>query len=335
MQAKTFLVSRTDRAGDVILTLPVFRELRKNFPESRIIAHVRKYTAPLLSLCPEVDELIIDDDFAAGVFSGELKNAFVKSNITHAIMVHPSARSLIAVWRAGIPFRTGRASNLWQFLLNYRQRQKRSRNEKHEFCYNIDLLKVLINRPEYEPYRFSHDSLAKVKFDMAPEIEKILQKNPVIIHPGHGGSAFNISPEMYSEIADELIKLGKPVLISIGPGEDHIKQHFSPMIPEKLGFLENIPDLAKLAVYFSRCSAFVGGSTGPLHLAASIGLPCVAFFPPVKAMTPVRWGPVGCKSFILSPEAPPCAGKCDSCRLNGCMDTLSKSAAIELLLRET
>lgn len=334
MKTDTFLVSRTDRAGDLILTLPLFRELRRSFPAARIIAHVRKYTAPLIQLCPEVDDLIIDDDYTAGILCNELKTAFINRNISHAFLVHPTARALIAAWRANIKIRAGRASNIWQFLLNDRHRQKRSRNEKHEFCYNLDLLKGIISEPEYLPYSFSAAVIDNIELKLSFEVEKVLQKKPVVIHPGHGGSAFNISPQMYSQIVDELIRLGKTVLVSIGPGEDHIKQHFSPMIPGKLDYLEGIPDLAHLAAVFAGCSAFVGGSTGPLHLAASIGLPCVAFFPPVKAMTPVRWGPVGCKNLIIKPELPACNGKCNSCKLKGCMDKLSTTAAIEWLLKE-
>ena len=70
------LVSRTDRAGDLILTLPVFRELRKVFPDAHIVAHVRKYTASIAKLCKEIDEILLDDDYDQGLISNSLCNCF-------------------------------------------------------------------------------------------------------------------------------------------------------------------------------------------------------------------------------------------------------------------
>jgi ADP-heptose:LPS heptosyltransferase len=41
MNLKNILVSRTDRAGALLLTLPVLRELKRAFPEAHLTAHVR------------------------------------------------------------------------------------------------------------------------------------------------------------------------------------------------------------------------------------------------------------------------------------------------------
>ena len=326
------MVSRTDRAGDLILTLPVFRELRKAFKNAHIIAHVRAYTAPLLKLCPEVDEIVIDDDYPAGLFSSPLTTAFKRLKIIHCFMVHPAGRAIVAAWRAGIKTRTGRASNIWQMLLNDRRVQKRSSNEKHEFCYNLDLLQSIVPKIDYSPYIFRLTEEQKSRG--AAKIAELGLQRPIIIHPGHGGSAHNISTERYAELAQMLIKHNLPVLVSLGPGEEKLKSRFEPAQNGRLNFLCNVPDLAELGAVFSACSAFVGGSTGPLHLAASLQLPAVAFFPPVAAMTPKRWGPVGGKSLVLKPDLGYCKGKCDKCANSGCMTQIRLEPALDWLLEE-
>ncbi|PKL45107.1 MAG: hypothetical protein CVV41_03180 [Candidatus Riflebacteria bacterium HGW-Riflebacteria-1] len=332
MTEPRFLVSRTDRAGDLILTLPVFRELRKAFNNAHIVAHVRTYTAPLLKLCPEVDEVIIDDDYPAGLFAPALTQKFKALAIDNCIIVHPTGRAIITAWRAGIATRTGRASNVWQLLLNDRRVQKRSRNEKHEFCYNLDLLQGIVPRIDYSPYLF------KLRPDQADQgaarIAALGLQRPVIIHPGHGGSAHNLPPERYAELAKMLIAQNLPVVISLGPGEEKLKSFFSPAPAGQLNFLCNVPDLAELATAFSCCSAFIGGSTGPLHLAASLQLPTVAFFPPVAAMTPQRWGPVGSKNLVIRPDLGYCKGKCENCANIGCMARIELAPALNWLLRE-
>lgn len=334
MDKPRFVVSRTDRAGDLILTLPVFRELKKKFSQCTIIAHVRAYTAPLLSLCPEVDQVIIDDDFQPGLCNNDLARQLAGLRVDHAIIVHPTGRTIIAAWRAGIKMRTGRASNLWQFLLNDRRVQKRSRNEKHEFCYNLDLIEGIVDHIDYQPY---HLEISEKLINTATAKLAALnmqKKKPVIIHPGHGGSAHNIAPQKYAELAARLIKMQVPVLISLGPGEEHLKKLFPAAEADKCNFLSGIPDLASLAAVFSLCSAFIGGSTGPLHLAAALKLPCVGFFPPVKAMTPERWGPVGCKNLVIMPQLGYCNGKCQRCCHFGCMNRLETEPAAVWIMQE-
>ncbi len=332
MTEPRFLVSRTDRAGDLILTLPLFRELRKAFAKAHIVAHVRSYTAPLIRLCPEVDEIIIDDAYSAGLMSKQLLQTFQSLKISQCFIVHPAGRAILAAWRAGIAVRTGRASNIWQLLLNDRRVQKRSRNEKHEFCYNLELLEGALTGIDYSPYLFKLTDEQKKRGSDA--VAGLGLRHPLIIHPGHGGSARNISTARYAELAKKLVEQGLPVLISLGPGEEKLIKNFGPARNQQLNFLCNVPDLAILAEVFSACSAFIGGSTGPLHLAASLQLPTVAFFPPVSAMTPKRWGPVGNHNLVLKPELGYCNGNCDKCEHSGCMEKIALEPAINWLLEE-
>ena len=326
------LVSRTDRAGDLILTLPIFRELRKTFPEAHLVAHVRKYTASIAKICSEVDEILVDEDYDQGLISNSLCNSFKDHSFDRAIIVHPAGRAIIAAWRAEIPIITGRASNIFQFLLNDGRLQKRSYNKKHEFEYNLELLEGIVPEINYEPYRFT---LKKSLIDSGKEYFKEigLDDSPIIVHPGHGGSAYNISPEMYAKIASRLIGAGRTVLVSLGPGEESMEEFFFTLKESgQIFFLKNVPSFDKLAGVFANCKAFIGGSTGPLHLSASLGLPSVAFFPPVKAMTPNRWGPMGCKKLIIKPDVPDCSGKCSKCKYAGCMKNIDLMPVYDWIL---
>lgn len=329
-----FLVSRTDRAGDLILSLPIFRELKRAFPNCHITAHVRKYTAPLLSLCKEIDTILLDDDFSPGLWQTDLADDLRKKHFDRAIIVHPTGRALLAAWRAGIPVRTGRASNIYQLLLNDRRVQKRSHNEKHEYQYNLDLLEGIVPDINYAPWCFNLEKAVTTKGAHVLRSLGMESIKPVIVHPGHGGSAYNISKEMYAQLVNKLIEHNIPVFVSLGPGEESLQSLFPKPVIGKFNFLTSVPDLAELAGIFSNCAAFVGGSTGPLHLAAALQLPCVAFFPPVEAMTPVRWGPVGCKSLVIKPDMGYCNGRCSSCAKTGCMNRLNTDDAIDWLLGE-
>lgn len=334
MNPENILISRTDKAGDLLLTLPLFRELKKAFPDARLTAHVRRYTAPILKMVKQVDNILLDDDHTPELISPSLHRAFIKERFDLAIMVHPAGRAMIAAWRAGIAHRVGRASNIFQFFLNDRRIQKRSRNEKHEYQYNLDLLTGIVPNIDRSPWNFSRECLDQAKGAAYLAGAGLQNCRPIVVHPGHGGSAHNIGVEQYARIVESLLNKNIPTAVSLGPGEEGLLGYFPPPVPGLFGFIASIPDLAELAAVFANCSAFCGGSTGPLHLAAALQLPCAAFFPPVAAMTPARWGPVGCNSMIIRPELPECNGKCERCEENGCMSRLNTAPAVAWLTGE-
>jgi len=59
--------------------------------------------------------------------------------------------------------------------------------------------------------------------------------------------------------------------------------------------LQDLGELARLA------RVFVSGDTGPLHLAAAVGTPCVGLFGPVPG---TRNGPYGPQHACVEPAAP-------------------------------
>lgn len=314
------IVSRTDRAGDLILTTPIFREIRRNFPKAHVIAHVRKYTAPVLNLCTWIDEVIIDENYPSIL---DLTKKFIDCHVEYIIIVHPAARVLQAAFLARIPSRIGRASNIWQFLLNDRRVQKRSRNEMHEYLYNLQLLEGIVEQIDNSPPALS---VKQETLQIARQIiEQQSLSKPVLIHPGHGGSAYNLLPAQYAQIAQNLVAAGIQVAVSLGPGEEQLAKYFT--TTPGLAFIKNLPDLEILAGVIKECLAFIGGSTGPMHLAAALDLPVLAFFPPVRAMTPKRWGPLCSKKLVLLPETEQCSGKCQNCPIKPCMKNIDLDLA--------
>ena len=54
---KNILIVRTDEIGDIILTTPFFRELRRNYLDARIVLVVKPAVYNLVELCPYVNEI--------------------------------------------------------------------------------------------------------------------------------------------------------------------------------------------------------------------------------------------------------------------------------------
>lgn len=343
------LISRTDRAGDLVLTLPVFCKLKKEISDIRLTAHVRSYTAPLLKDQPYIDSILLDD-MPKGQRPSLLRLAYMirQRNFTAAIIVHPAPRAILACWLARVPVRIGRASNIWQVFLTHRIIQNRSRNEHHEAWYNLDLANkwLACKAAAKHQDKFSPDQV-DLGFLNPPllyvtEIQRnagraalrqagLGETKPVLVHPGHGGSAVNLPISGYRKLVDRLLKRGHQVALSLGPDERNLALEFPPPIPGKFGIIDNAQDLSELLGVISCCKAFFGGSTGPMHMAAALGLFTIAFFPLLPAMTPKRWGPLGKNCLIVQPTETSCPGSCIKCQKHNCLADVDVDSAISWL----
>ncbi len=340
---RTIIVSRTDKIGDVVLTLPVFTQLRRLLPTARLVGHVRTLTRSLLHGQSDVDAVLCDDPGGRPRSIPALARIFRAVGADAIVLVHPSGRALLAAMLAGIPRRLGRASNIWQFTLTDRIAQNRSQNVKHETEYNQDLALALLDAGPAQTSTHpatGPSTYVAPRLELPPELRQAAHAKitqlfdhgaPVVVHPGGGGSALNLPPAVYADVAAALQARGIPVALSLGPGEDHLEPAFSGLRTQA-GF-SRLPrsdgDLRKYAALLGCARAFIGGSTGPLHLAAAVGCPTVAVFPPVAAMTPTRWGPYGNAAQIVKPDHPErCDGRCRACSHQPCWTTVTAATVV-------
>lgn len=115
-----------------------------------------------------------------------------------------------------------------------------------------------------------------------------------ILNPGAGWEGKQWPPERYGEVARGLASLGLRCLINFGPGEEPLARAAA---AASAGAAEAVPSsLSELIAFTQRTQLFVGGDTGPMHLAAAMGVPVVALFGPTS---PARNGPFGTRSIVL------------------------------------
>ena len=120
-------------------------------------------------------------------------------------------------------------------------------------------------------------------------------KSPIVlINPGSGWGAKEWPAERYGEVCRGLAAEGANVLVNYGPGEEHLAKGVQ---DSSSGAAQPITcSIGELIAITRRASLFIGGDTGPLHLAATLGIPVVAIFGPTD---PARNGPYSEKSIVL------------------------------------
>jgi len=121
----------------------------------------------------------------------------------------------------------------------------------------------------------------------------------VLLNPGAGWGAKQWPSKRYGHVARELTADGCTVLVNYGPGEEPLAQSVA---SSSGGAARPVQcSIGELIALTRRAALFVGGDTGPLHLAAALKIPVVAIFGPTN---PARNGPFGTRSIVLrSPES--------------------------------
>jgi heptosyltransferase I len=119
-----------------------------------------------------------------------------------------------------------------------------------------------------------------------------------ILNPGAGWGAKQWPASRYGEVAQALAQEGLKTVLNFGPGEETLArtaEDASGGAAIALSF-----SISELIALTRRAKIFIGGDTGPMHLAAALGIPVVALFGPTN---PARNGPFATRSVTLRNSA--------------------------------
>lgn len=324
---------RMDRIGDLILTLPV--DQMAVFSDIESIWIVPKGLGFIAAAAsPKRKYLETSKKFNFNIFF-QLILFFRDEKFSHIFIFHAPWWVGFAAWIARIPRRVGVKSQWHSFLFfNKSVRQKRSLSEHHESEYNRMLVEEAFSlSPQTPPSPLFFEPNANDNF-----VKKngLTPKEYFVIHPGMGGSARNWPTEHYVELIRSLQKNYKIVVTGSGTDLDWVRpirselgEHSSVMWIEPKNETEwfSILTCAK---------AVLAPSTGTAHIAASLEVPVVAIFSPVRVQAPRRWRPIGKYVSILVPKVE-CPGQLnclgEACSKFDCMREISVEQVKEELLK--
>jgi len=316
------LLIRTDHIGDVLLSLPVATALKKVYPDLRVDMLVQSKVAPLLSSHPDLNAVIScdsEDESGARVGIAGLRKKLRSNRYDVAIISHPTCREAFLTFISHIPIRIGSGYRAYSFLFNSRVYEHRKHNLKHESEYNLGLLRPLgidsekLQRPLPEVHLFPQE-LEEAKA-ILKELGVDFDRPLVMMHPGSAGSSLRWPARRFAELSDLIVEQVKAqVLVSWGPGEEDLAKYFLRLVSLRVFSLPKGTDLRSLAGIYKQGTLFIGNSTGPMHLAAAVGLPVIAIFSPIKANSETRWGPLGENHTVFKPPIE----ACDDCRGEKC-----------------
>ena len=139
------------------------------------------------------------------------------------------------------------------------------------------------------------------------------------VAPGSGRSATAWPAERFAAVGNALLnEFRNIVLLAIGgSGERNLCEQLCAAWGPRAHNLAGRLSVFGSASVLSECTAFIGNDSGPTHLAAMVGIPCVAIFSARNA--PGQWDPLGGHHVVIE-DRPECAG----CMLDDCVHEAKK-----------
>jgi heptosyltransferase-1 len=317
------LIVRLSSMGDVIHTLPAAQTLREAFPQAMIGWLIEERWAGLLCapgaplrgprsvLRPLVDwvhtvnligwrKSLLSIPTAQKI--ARVWNDVRAANYDIAVDLQGAIRSAMLARWSGARVVYGAAeppespASLWYT-------RTAIASGVHVIEQNISVAETVAQKKIIAPrVEFPRDPAAEARI-----AQRLAGKNITdyaILNPGAGWGAKRWPAERYGKVARELTSLGLRTILNYGPGEHELAQAAQSasggadenMKPEILKADTMNCTISELIALTRRARLFIGGDTGPLHLAAALGIPVVAIFGPTD---PARNGPYGTRSIVL------------------------------------
>lgn len=304
---KKILITRTDKLGDVILTLPLISEVRRIFPDSEISFLTKSFVKDIIDNYTSYDKLVVLENL--GSFFSFLK--FLKNEkFDIVINVYPRFQLALLFFLACIKCRVGTGYRWYSFLYNKKLYEHRKDAVKHESEYNIDLLKTVYEDVKYNRnFYFSYSNDEKQNLDEKLKNNNLsLSDKYIIVHPGSKGSAKDWSIEnfkLYVKMFLEEFKNTKVVLTGVKSEENILTSIYDSISPEsrKHVIICSTLNLKDIMILIDNSNLFVSNSTGPIHIAGALNKNIIGFYPNLAPMNEIRWRPLSENAVILKPDS--------------------------------
>ncbi len=344
---RKILVIKLRHIGDVLLTVPVFRALRENFPDAHISALVNSGTEEVLSGHPLIDEVIT---YNRGIKNLHHVQRYIKElsflkgirsgGFDMSVDLTSGDRAAILSFLSGARYRFAydpRGDGFWgkRYLYTHRARKDGS---QHMVLQNLDIIKQ---------FGISTEDITvdmAIPKDTRSFVKNVFERNTiketeavVHIHPTSRWLFKCWKDEYMAEVIDRLTDRGIRVIVTASPVAKELekaKRILSMLkgisLPIDLCGSTTIKQLAAIA---AAATLFFGVDSAPMHIAAATGTPVIALFGPTGH---AQWGPWGAGHTVLTKNMKCMECKrdtCDGVEVRKCLEAITPDEVFDAITR--
>jgi lipopolysaccharide heptosyltransferase I len=273
------LIVRLSAVGDCVQTMPLASAVRRHWPEARITWVVERGAAPLIEAHAAVDRVVVlPRGFAKSpALLFQLRKHLLPSAFDISLDPQGLTKSGLVAWLSGARRRIGFARPAAREISPWLQTELVTSSATHRVDRYLELLHPL--GVEQSPVQFGLTVPSAEQAKVADFINRAeLHGGFAALNPGAGWDSKRWPIERYSEVARHLASGGVKSVVTWGGQEERAWAEFIVSQSRGTATLAPATSLLELAALLQRARLFVGSDTGPLHLAAALGTPCVALF---------------------------------------------------------
>lgn len=317
MQYKNILIVKLSAIGDVIHALPVAPVIKQQFPEAKITWVVEKPAYDLLTNNPYIDDIIIFDKPKFKSLGGllthgrELAQLLKNKKIDLALDLQGLFKSAAIVYLSGATTRLGYC-NMRELSQLVSKPVIGEHQTGHVVERYLDVVRALgceVTQPIVFPLYITPQEAATAEA-IAAQAGLGRDSRYVVLAPGTNWTTKCWPVHHFAQLVDKLYQDNMiPVLIG-GTSDKRLAEEITAKASIPPVDLVGKTNLKQLAHIIKQASCFVGGDTGPMHLAVAVNTPVVALF---GATDPRRNGPYGAEHRILTADRP-----CQGCWKRSC-----------------
>lgn len=322
-EVNRLLVRGTNWVGDAVMSVPALKEIRRIFSRARISLLVRPWVRDVYSAVEFVDEVLeYDKDGSHRGLKGKTRLlAQIKgAEFELAILLQNAFEAALYPFLSGIPQRVGYARDGRSFLLTHAVRIDPEVRKVHQGYYYLGILSGAgLLAPKI--WRHHHPLSAEIGVrDMDLESARSLlmrrgvRQNEILIglNPGafYGGAKRWLS-QRYAATADLLAaKFDARIVVFGAPNDRRIADQVAQTMTHEALVLAGETSLGQLMGLLKQCRLLITNDSGPMHLAAALGVPQVALF---GSSSEIATGPMSAKAEVLRHPV-----ECSPCFLREC-----------------
>jgi len=293
---KSVLLIRLDHLGDLLLTTPAIKSLKKQFPRARVTMVVKEWSIEAIKNNPHIDKIIVFNPFwtvptqeriktdgVAGTY--RLIRQLRKERFDLAIDFKGDFRNIFIAYLSGAKRRISYAIRGGRFLLTDVVPYE---GGIHEIDKNLKLLAPLgieSQDDKIELYVRDEDTARAEQIFQEKGIE--LNHRTIALHYGGASQFKRWEMENFISLAKRLTEKHSSNVLLFG---GHYERPISGLVedPDKGIFVMPNMTICQMAAAFKRCDFLVCNDSGPMHVSVAVGTPTVAIFGPTF---PDRFGP--------------------------------------------
>lgn len=344
------LVVRLRLIGDVVFTTPIVRALRRTYPDARLTYVVEPSAAPVVQHNPHLSRVVVVPHAKGWRRVGDdwrLARRLRAERFDVAIDLHGGPRSAFLTWASRAPTRVGYdvAGRAWMYT--HVAHRPRGLLPRHSVASQWDLLLALDagafgagadpvrDRVEMPPAARDREAVASRLARLG-----VAREHDVVVVHVSAGNPFRRWPEAaFSDLISALAPAeDRWVFVTSGPSDRgavvrvvasarHRVGPAAPRIVDAEGF-----SLGELRALMDRAALFVGGDSGPLHIASTSDVPILGLFGPTLVERSRPWRPADLPAVMLDPGPLPCRPCAQRVCAPGdfrCLSSVTAARAIE------